>query len=172
MGVLGTALQVGMTARENAKQRAFAERMSNTAYQRTMKDMREAGLNPLLAYQKGGASTPTAGGTGFKSDIDIAGTAMQIAQTRENVKNTRQNTATAKEQAELTHQQTNTEETKQALNRDNALDARSRAAINVQEYHTGKNVADRAKTQGGKYLGWARELRDSLTPWPTGGRRR
>ena len=36
----------------------FSERMSSTSYQRAMEDMKSSGLNPILAYQQGGASTP------------------------------------------------------------------------------------------------------------------
>lgn len=74
---LGTALGFGvpmitqhMANKENRaaaeRQMQFQEQMSSTAYQRAMQDMRSAGLNPMLAYSQGGASSPV--GSSYRSE--------------------------------------------------------------------------------------------------------
>jgi len=47
------------SAESAARQMDFQERMRETQYQTTVKDLMAAGLNPMLAYSQGGAGTPS-----------------------------------------------------------------------------------------------------------------
>lgn len=56
--VVGSAITAAANESIASANRKWQRRMSNTAYRRSMRDMRKAGLNPILAYKTGGASTP------------------------------------------------------------------------------------------------------------------
>lgn len=60
---------------EAEKNRLFQERLSNTSYQRGVEDMRQAGISPMLAYMKGGASTPS-GSAGSAGSVPAGSTAL------------------------------------------------------------------------------------------------
>lgn len=79
VGVLGAEASAHGVSEQNRlnagmvqQQEDFQKEMSSTAYQRATADMKAAGINPMLAYMQGGASSPAGSIAGMQSPTTAA----------------------------------------------------------------------------------------------------
>lgn len=102
--LLGAHSSAKKSAKQAQKQMDFQERMSNTSYQRAVNDLQAAGLNPMLAYSQGGASTPSGAAGDVPDQSKIGSNTMANYATAQQVKNVQANTQKAIAETQLTQE--------------------------------------------------------------------
>lgn len=109
--------------RNAQNQMDFQERMSNSAYQRATDDMKKAGINPMLAYSQGGASTPSGALPAVNSE------------TKSKLGEFAMSSALGIKNSGIAQQQANTSQ------------ASAEQGIDLSKAQTAKTIADTQKTQ-------------------------
>lgn len=168
LGLLGS-LTSGLLNRSMAReQMQFQERMSNTAFRRQMHDMRQAGLNPLLAKNMGGATTPP----GARADMPDLGQAlvssMEVKRKRQEIENMRTQQHAIRAAAARDMAQSRLADDQRVLTAANVQQAISQNAINTgtaQRVRTETQLMQagipRARADQDFYSsGWGRAIRN------------
>ena len=150
----GSAMSYRYQKKLQQRQFDFAERMYKHRYRYQMRDLRKAGLNPMLAYTQGPGPAPAGAGGGTVSDFGrgaLKGTVATAIRLGQELKNMKAQEAREREQAwhhsaagsremmegflaqdraALTRQQVKTEEIRRALMATQIAGARSAERFN------------------------------------------
>lgn len=128
-GLVGSVASGLFAKSESKKQRRFQQRNSNTAFQRQMADLEKAGLNPILAKNLGGATTPP--GASAPTPDFASGTAKSVQ---------------ANIQAKLANKQTQVMDSQIALNSAQAAQKLSQTKVQKPFAEFGDKLGDAAST--------------------------
>jgi hypothetical protein len=137
IGFLGSRSRNKEAQKAASNQMAFQENMSNTSYERGMKDMKKAGLNPILAGKMGGASTP--GGATYQPE----NVGMATQQSFANVQNVMAQTAKLKEETAILKRTGGSVLGKTGLGIDRLIDEASNSSVG--QFISGKSLTNAMK---------------------------
>lgn len=186
--------QIGrdFNAMEAEKARLFSQEMSSTAYQRATADMKAAGINPMLAYMKGGADTggapaasagnvsgPSASGSGatgqaapaFNQLQHAVSSAMEAMRVKPQVEKMEQEVHTEKERTAQVQAEANRTTADKLVKRQQ--ESLTHQQLETEKYRTeaakraavlGKTDEDFYESGAGKAVRWLGNVRREINP--------
>lgn len=160
---------------EAATLRAWQERMSNSAHQRSMEDIRTAGLNPILALARPATTPSGAKGSGFAGKAGIpqlpnmgaavasgVSSATDIARTTAEVERLEAAADLIMEQVGLTGAQTDKTIAEKALRSLEYNEKLLVMEILEEKVKVARREGELAETDFGRWMKYIRETRESI----------
>lgn len=154
-GMLGSAISGIFNAHQADKARDFARHQSQTQYQRAVKDLRKAGLNPILAAMSGG-NAALSGTTSAPIQVHTSG-ALALKRELAEIERLRTESNLNNEQADLVQ-----------ANRDiadaHAVTARNEAEISTDLQQGRRDRADWYNSENRQFWDRVGDIVNSVSP--------
>ena len=145
------------------EQMAFQERMSNTAHQRQVTDLRAAGLNPILSAKYGGSSSPGGAQANIQDIVTPAvNTGLQSMQITATVKVMEKTADKLVQDAATSFSQEWLNDANRALTSLKYNEKLIQISLIEAQLAVAVRAGDIAGSEAGKVLGWIKEARESI----------
>lgn len=160
-----TAITAAENRRSMERQMDFQAAQSETAYQRSVRDMKLAGLNPAMMYAGSGGPAMSMGGSSVGApESNAVETALSARRLNEELNVMRQTTLTGKAQESLNKMLEDKAAADKAVSENSASNLAIQNKILAAQLPAYLNVAEVEKGKMGKWLAYADRALKTLQP--------